>query len=109
MIERLRINDATEREDSETIIKAAEQVLIRMMTTKANDKDQGWRYTSTIKQRFERSPIYASYRAMVLSTKTKVDTTVFGHLLQQMLVMGKVEKDGAKIRLAQGAGNVVGM
>ena len=109
MIERLRINDATEREDSETIIKAAEQVLIRMMTTKANDKDQGWRYTSTVKQRFERSPIYASYRAMVLSTKTKVDTTVFGHLLQQMMVMGKVEKDGAKIRLAQGSGNVVGM
>ena len=63
-----------------------------MMTTKANDKDQGWRYVSNIKQRFERSQIYPSYRAMITSTKTRIETTVFDFILQQMIITGKVEK-----------------
>ena len=63
---------------------------------------------SNIKQRFERSQIYPSYRAMITSTKTRIETTVFDFILQQMIITGKVEKNGGRVRLAA-SGNVVGM
>ena len=54
----LRVNEASEHDDVEIKIEGIREVIIRRLTLPKNDKQDGWRYKSKIKEYLRRQKYY---------------------------------------------------
>jgi phage/plasmid primase-like uncharacterized protein len=91
----LRINEAKDGETIESKINGIKEAILKRLKVNKNDKDEGWRYKSSLKDFLKRQKYYQEISKELL----KHNQDALENSIVSLMGEGKIEVDGKKLRL----------
>ena len=93
----LRINEAGDGETIESKIEGIKEAILKRLSVNKNDKADGWRYKSKLKDYLKRQKYYQDISKDLL----KHNQDAFENSIMSLRGEGKLEVDGLKLRLSK--------
>lgn len=91
----LRINEAKDGETIESKLEGIKEAILKRLKVNKNDKDDGWRYKSKLKEFLKRQKYYQDISKDLL----KHNQDAFENSIISLLSEGKIKVDGQKVKL----------
>jgi phage/plasmid primase-like uncharacterized protein len=91
----LKINEAVDGETIESKLDGIKEAIIKRLTVNKNDKDNGWRYKSKLKEFLKRQKYYQDIAKDLLQH----NQDAFENSIASLAGEGKINVDGQKVRL----------
>jgi len=91
----LSINEAKDGETIESKLNGIKEAILKRLKVNKNDKDEGWRYKSSLKDFLKRQKYYQEISKELL----KHNQDALENSIVSLMGEGKIEVDGKKLRL----------
>lgn len=91
----LKINEAVDGDTIESKLEGIKEAIVKRLKVNKNDKDEGWRYKSKLKEFLKRQPYYQDIAKDLLQH----NQDAFENSIASLSGEGKVSVKGAKIKL----------